>query len=227
MRYLIVWLAPSSLWSLTARLKVMITEKLQIQPPDSGPGFLEGDTYALQWRSAVPTDPPDISGLPSMDQALYLFTTVKFHLGQIYRFFDDEEASVSHVQEFYHGNAAAKASKCRLWFVQFLLVLAFGNAFLSRSRHTRDPPGSKFFVRVRSLMPDHASLWEDSLLAIEVLAMTGLYLYSIDYRESAHVYVCLSSNTLTLLVMRLTVLFCLGRSSNSHSTIGRITYSTS
>ncbi|RSL74474.1 hypothetical protein CEP52_004905 [Fusarium oligoseptatum] len=37
-------------------------------------------------------------------------------------------------------------------------------------------------------MPDHTALWKDSLLAIEVLAMAGLYLYSIDERESAHVF---------------------------------------
>ncbi|KAF7595575.1 hypothetical protein BBP40_005610 [Aspergillus hancockii] len=40
-----------------------------------------------------------------------------------------------------------------------------------------------------SLMPDHASLWKDSLLASETLALAGLYLYSIDHRESAHVYI--------------------------------------
>ncbi|PYH76783.1 hypothetical protein BO82DRAFT_436379 [Aspergillus uvarum CBS 121591] len=39
-----------------------------------------------------------------------------------------------------------------------------------------------------SLMPDHASLWKDSLLlAIEVPALASLYLYSIDQRESAHI----------------------------------------
>ncbi|BCR89890.1 Zn(II)2Cys6 transcription factor [Aspergillus chevalieri] len=185
-----IWLAPSSLWSLTARLKVMITEKLGLEPLNKSLGFLEGDVYALQWRPAAPNESPDINGLPSIDQALYLFNTVKFHLGQIYRFFDDDEAFVSHVREFYCGDAATKASECRLWFVQFLLVLAFGNAFLSRSsRNTKDPPGSKFFVRATSLMPDLASLWGDSLLAIEVLAMMGLYLYSIDHRESGHVYV--------------------------------------
>ncbi|KAB8070004.1 hypothetical protein BDV29DRAFT_194421 [Aspergillus leporis] len=65
---------------------------------------------------------------------------------------------------------------------QFLLVLAFGNAFLLQSRNVRDPPGSKFFVRAMS----------HSLLASEALAVAGLYLYSIDHRETAHIYVNLS-----------------------------------
>ncbi|QMW35971.1 hypothetical protein G4B84_011500 [Aspergillus flavus NRRL3357] len=111
-------------------------------------------------------DPPDISGLPSLDHALYLSETVKFHLGQSYRLYNEDE--------FIHN---------------FLLVLAFGTAFLHRSGRSKDPPGSKFFIRAMSLMPDQAPLWKGSLLAIEVLGMAGLYLYSIDQRESAHIYV--------------------------------------
>lgn len=186
-----VWLAPSSLWSFTARLKLMMTKKLHLELAHSPPDFLEGDIYSLQWTQSTTKGPLDTSGLPSIDQTLYLFNTVKFHLGQVYRFFD-EEAFVNHVKEFYYGSPAEKATECRLWFVQFLLVLAFGNAFLSRSRDTKEPPGSKFFVRAVALMPELSCLWQDSLLAIEVLAMIGLYLYSVDYRELAHVYVSLT-----------------------------------
>lgn len=186
-----VWLAPSSLWSFTARLKLMMTKKLHLEHAHSPPDFLEGDIYSLQWTQSTTKGPLDTSGLPSIDQTLYLFNTVKFHLGQVYRFFD-EEAFVNHVKEFYYGSPAEKATECRLWFVQFLLVLAFGNAFLSRSRDTKEPPGSKFFVRAVALMPELSCLWQDSLLAIEVLAMIGLYLYSVDYRELAHVYVSLT-----------------------------------
>ncbi|PYI17868.1 Zn(II)2Cys6 transcription factor, partial [Aspergillus violaceofuscus CBS 115571] len=183
-----VWLAPSSTWSFTARLTLLLAEKLALDSPYSAPNFSGEDIYVLRWKSCAPDDPPDISGLPSIDHALYLFNTVKFHLGQSYRFLD-EATFVEHLQEFYHGNAAEKAAESRLWFVQFLLVLSFGNAFLSsRCKYTTEPPGSKFFIRAMALMPDHASVWKDSLMAIEVLALAGLYLYSIDHRESAHVY---------------------------------------
>ncbi|KAE8346229.1 hypothetical protein BDV24DRAFT_176278 [Aspergillus arachidicola] len=186
-----IWLAPTSVWSFTARLSVMLTEKLQLESPYTTPSQLDKDIYPLQWKQAIAEGPPDISGLPSIDHALYLFNTVKFHLGVKYRFFD-EDTFLAHIHEFYNGNAAEKATESRLWFVQFLLVLAFGNAFLLQSRNVKDPPGSKFFVRAMALMPDHASLWKDSLLASETLALAGLYLYSIDHRESAHVYVRLS-----------------------------------
>lgn len=142
----------------------------------------------MRWRHVPAEEPPDISGLPSIDDALYQFNTVKHHLDQHYRFFD-EESFTRHLDEFYSGSSLEKATKDRLWFVHFLLVLAFGNAFLLRSRNTRDPPGSKFFLRAMSLLPDYTNLWTDGVLAVEVLALAGLYLYSIDHRESAHVYV--------------------------------------
>ncbi|KAL1634393.1 hypothetical protein SLS56_002403 [Neofusicoccum ribis] len=132
----------------------------------------------------------NITGLPSMDHALYLFNTVKFHLS--YRFFDDGEFT-KNVHEFYYGKAQEKATESRLWFVQFLIILAFGNALVRhKSRTPRKPRGAKYFVRAMSLMPDHTSMWKDSLLGIEVLILAGLYLYSIDQKESAHVYVKLS-----------------------------------
>ncbi|KAL4920415.1 hypothetical protein BDW62DRAFT_208935 [Aspergillus aurantiobrunneus] len=152
------------------------------------PSSLDKEVYPLRWRPAPVEDPPDISGLPSIDDALYLFNTVKHHLDQHYRFFD-EESFTTRLHEFYSGNSLQKATDNRLWFVHFLLVLAFGNAFLLRSRNTRDPPGSKFFLRAMSLMPDYTNLWTDGLLAVEVLALAGLYLYSIDHRKSAHVYI--------------------------------------
>lgn len=183
----LVWLAPSSMWSFTTRLTILMTEKLYFKYPDSAPSLVEKEVYPLRWDSCASNERPDISGLPSLDYALYLFDTVKFHLGQNYRFFD-EELFTKNIQEFYHGDPVKMATENRLWFVQYLLVLSFGTAFLSRTK-SDDPPGSNFFVRAMSLMPNHASLWKDSMLAIEVLAMAGLYLYSIDQRESAYIYV--------------------------------------
>lgn len=168
----------------------MMAEKLHLASPYNIPNSLDLKVYPLHWQQAhtatSATDPVDISGLPSVDHALYLVKTVKFHLDQRYRLLD-EDVFLPHIHEFYYGNPVRKATECRLWFVQFLLVLAFGNAFLLKSKDP--PPGSKFFVRAMALMPEHEALWNDGLLAIEVLALAGLYLYSVDHRESAHVYV--------------------------------------
>lgn len=171
----------------------MMTQKLQLEMPSNALTSSDG-IYSVQWKPYPVDEPPDISGLPPVDYALYLFDTVKFHLGQKYRFFD-EEALVKQIKDFYYGGAAEKIACSRLWFVQFLLVLAFGKAFLSHKKGSKDPPGANYFVRAMSLMPDHATLWRESLLAIEVLALAGLYLYSIGQRESSHVHVSCRERT--------------------------------
>lgn len=187
--YSIVWLAPSSAWSLTARLIVMLTENPDLGSDKDPPQFyLDGDIYPFAWPRATTPGLPDTSGLPSLNYALYLFQTVKFHLGRAYRFFD-EELFINHIHEFYNSTSNEKAVEPRFWFVQFLMVLALGNAFLSRPRNQKDPPGSKYFSRAMSAMPNYTSTGKDSLLAIEALALVGLYLYAIDHRESAHVHV--------------------------------------
>jgi proline utilization trans-activator len=174
----------------------MLTEKLNLNgSPYNTPAFGDNEAYPIQWEvgSAVKKK-PDVTGLPGLEDARYMFNTVKFHIGQIYRLFDDD-AFIANMEEFYGDNAAVeKANECRLWFVQFLVVLSLGKAFLSQSKSRTEPPGAKFFTRAMSLMPDHGSLWKDSLIAIDVLALAGLYLFSIDHRESGHVYVslCLS-----------------------------------
>lgn len=175
-----------------------MTEKLYSKYPDSAPTLVEKEVYPLRWDRCSSKDAPDISGLPSLDHALYLFATVKFHLGQNYRFFDEDQF-VQNVREFYQGDPVRMASEHQLWYIQYLLVLSFGTAFLCRTKSDK-PPGAEFFVRAMALMPDHASLWKDSLLAIEVLALAGLYFYSVDHRESAYIYVSTKTrptNTLT------------------------------
>lgn len=114
---------------------------------------------------------------------------MRFHFGQNYRFFD-EKAFIENTREFYASGAAKMASEHRLWFAQFLLVMAFGKAFLSGPQLLDEPPGARYFIRAMSVMPEITCVWKDSLLAIEVMALIGLYLYAIDQRESAHVYVC-------------------------------------
>ncbi|BCS23122.1 uncharacterized protein APUU_31347S [Aspergillus puulaauensis] len=182
------WLAPTSTWSFTARLKLMIAEKLHVETHYSDPELFDGDLYPIQWSPVPAGEHPDISNLPSIDHALYLFNTVKFHLGHNFRIINEDEF-IRNVDKFYYGDAVQQASQCRIWFVQFLLVLAFGNAFLMRTRNPTEPPGCKFFLRAMSLMPDHTALSRGGFVAIEVLALTGLYLYSIDHRSSAHVYI--------------------------------------
>lgn len=155
---------------------------------DSLQWYLDGDIYPFAWNQASISDPIDTSDLPSLDYVLYLFHIVRFRLGQTYRFFGDE-SFVPYVHRLYSDRPNAKATEPRFAFVRFLMVLALGNAFIARPRNQNDPPGSKYFVRAMSAMPKYTSTGKDSLLAIEAFALVGLYLYSIDHREAAHLHV--------------------------------------
>lgn len=130
-----------------------------------------------------------MSGLPSLADAKYLFNTVKFHIGQIYHLLD-ESAFIAELECFYlNDDPVGVPGGSRLWFVQFLLIIALGKGLLSQAKNQSDPPGARFFTRAMSLMPDHGEMWKSSLMAIDVLCLAALYLYSIDHRESANVYV--------------------------------------
>ncbi|KAI5925663.1 fungal-specific transcription factor domain-containing protein [Camillea tinctor] len=181
-----VWLAPWSTWSFTVRLMLMLDEKLHPENPSTHPGLIDPDVYTLTWETSSSAEFPDLSTLPSFNHAIYLFNTVKFHLGQTYRLFDEAEFE-DQIRNFY-TNASPRIDECRLWFVKFLLILAFGTAFQAPPTDTQEPPGAKIFKQAMALVPDTTSLWKDSLLAIEVLAFIGLYLFSIYERESAHIY---------------------------------------
>ncbi|KAJ5814186.1 uncharacterized protein N7503_000936 [Penicillium pulvis] len=184
-----IWLAPASPWSLTARLIVMMTEIFdQSSAKDPPQLYLDGDIYPFAWDHASVSGPIDTSDLPSLDYALYLYQIVQFRLGQAYRFFE-EDSFIKYLHRFYETRPDAKATEPRFLFVQFLLVLALGNAFIARPRNKTDPPGSKYFLRAMSAMPTNISTGKNSLFAIEALALVGLYLYAIDHREAAHVHV--------------------------------------
>lgn len=167
----------------------MMTERLGTKPPSSGfPDFhLDGDIYQLDWNDIGVPDPLSTRGLPSLDYALYLFDMTRFHLGQIYRFFEADSFR-ARIHDLYNHREPAATATSKIWFVQFLLVVAFGNAFLSRKK-CRKPPGSRFFARAMFLMPKHIQMGKDCFMLMEALALASLYLYAVDYREEAHINV--------------------------------------
>jgi hypothetical protein len=166
--------------------------------------YLDGDIYPFAWDHASASGPIDTSDLPSLDYALYLFQIVRFRLGQAYRLFE-EDYFINYLHRFYETRPDAKATEPRFWFVQFLMVLALGNAFISRPRNQKDPPGSKYFVRAISAMPTKISTGKNSLFAIEALALVGVYLYAIDHREAAHVHVSTGNDPTVVIIALLTI----------------------
>lgn len=161
--------------------------------------LLEPEVYDVPWPPMLLPE-VDISCLPSRSHALYLFTTVKFHFGQTYCLFDEKRFE-EEISAFYASAVQETPGDC-VWFIKFLLVLTFGTAFHTPQTSAKEPPGAKFFSRALAIMQNPTRLWKESLLGIEILAMTGLYLFCIDDRESAHCYVSLLSTFFFFLVKR-------------------------
>ncbi|KAB8235289.1 putative C6 transcription factor [Aspergillus alliaceus] len=183
-----LFLSPTSTWSFSRRVLTTIQTRLSPQNPTPLPLAVDGDAYQLQWRQASSDELPDISGLPSLEHAQYILNTVQFHFSHLYLLFDEDEF-LHHLHEFY-DNAAAKVQESRLWYVQFLIVLAFGEALLAPVRKASNTASwTKYFSRAMSLLPDITGLWQDPVLAIEVLTLIGLYFHSIDMRDTAYCYV--------------------------------------
>lgn len=179
------FLAPSSTWSFCRRVLALLMQQSpgSDNPPD--PFNYDGTAYRLRWKRISEDEDPDISNLPALDYALYFFNVVKFHLGQFSNIVD-EESYLQNLDEFY-VDTATKARSSRLWFAQYLLVLAFGKAFVGHASvgPSSSLPGVEYASRAMALLPDMSAVEGDGLFAIEVLCLASLYFQSIDMRIAA------------------------------------------
>lgn len=148
---------------------------------------LDGDSYKVAWNKFGSQQRPDLSNLPSTERAIYLMNTVKFHLGGLFRFFDEKEF-LQHMNEFY-SNAVEKVRTHRLWFAQYLLIVAFGTGLLNISTSPGILAGSDYFCRAMSVLPELPALHEEPVMAIEALSLIALYFYCLDMRQTAYSYV--------------------------------------
>ncbi|OQD90523.1 hypothetical protein PENANT_c001G02884 [Penicillium antarcticum] len=150
----------------------------------SDPFHIDGTAFRLRWRPFPPDDVPDVTNLPPLDYALFLFNTVKFYFGFL-SFMIDEPAYLRELHEFYK-DPAAKATSSRPWYCQYLLVLAFGKAFLTQKNSSGAPPGHQYASRAMSLLPDlSGGIDDDPLSCIQALSLGAVYLQSIDMRRAA------------------------------------------
>ncbi|KAH7142716.1 fungal-specific transcription factor domain-containing protein [Dactylonectria estremocensis] len=182
------YMGPTSTWSFFRRVITLVE---QCSPPStqspSEPFNTDGTAFRLTWAPLWVNEIPDISNLPPPDYALYLFHTVKFHFGPLFEIVD-EPVFLCRLKQF-DSNALQLVQTHRLWFVEYLLVLAFGEALLLKKGPSPTPAGSEFAARAMALIPDPAQLHDEGLLSIEILALAALYFHSIDMRVSAFQYI--------------------------------------
>ena len=180
----IVFLGVSSNWSFGRRVLRLVHEKVNDTPlPAEGLQF-EGSTYDLGWDGHRRTVAIDTSSLPTSDFAMFLINAVKFHCGRLFHLFD--ETLFMHYFTRFYEDPGNEANYPRLWFIHFLLILAFGKAFIVGANKSRRPPGAELFVQGMQLLPDITGLYTDPVQSIEILCCAALYLQCLDLRSAAY-----------------------------------------
>ena len=150
--------------------------------------LFESSTYDLGWNGLRDDVSSDYTPPFTTDHAQFLINAVKFHCSHLFHIFD--ERVFMHHFDLFHDPTHGIEKPPILWFIHYLLVLAFGKAFNVRIGKGRRPPGADLFVRAMKLLPDITFLCTDPVQAIEVLICVALYLQCIDMRNAAYNFVC-------------------------------------
>ncbi|RKK95176.1 hypothetical protein BFJ68_g14902 [Fusarium oxysporum] len=130
--------------------------------------------------------------MPSLDHAVFLINTVKFHCGQLFHLFD-EETFMAYLHEFY-ADPSSHIAAADLPYIHLLLILAFGKAFAENNNYqAKRPPGADYFVTALRLLPSIHILVYEPLISTEILCCIALYFESLDYRHSSHGFINLET----------------------------------
>ncbi|KAH7052257.1 fungal-specific transcription factor domain-containing protein [Macrophomina phaseolina] len=182
------YLGHSSTWAFSQQVMRFLQDHVDTSELGKYPIYVDFNAFNFDKARPWPREPPSTKGLPAMDYAVYLTNTVKFHMSPLFHVFE-EELFLPCLREFY-ANPKAYVASSPLWYLQFLLVMAFGKAFLTHPDSTGDrtPPGSDLFIRAITLMPDAAGMNQDPLLSMEVLCLLSIYLQALGRRLDAYAY---------------------------------------
>ncbi|KAI5920642.1 hypothetical protein F4810DRAFT_681999 [Camillea tinctor] len=181
------FLGPTSTWSFCRRALLLLEAHTPSSDGSTAPLNLDGTAFRMRWYPKSTVEDSDLKNLPAMDYALYLYNTAKFHLAELFSIVD--EPFFLEQFEAFHKNPRETAQTHKLWFIEYLLFIAYGQVFLGSGPWISAPPGSNLAARALSLLPDPAHMHEEQMLGIEVLALVALYLQSIDMRASAYQYI--------------------------------------
>ncbi|KAJ4051736.1 hypothetical protein NW761_008758 [Fusarium oxysporum] len=182
------YLGTSSNWSFTRRVLSLTHEYIHQSPISVDNLLFDGLAYDLGWDGSRITPALDPPVMPSLDHAVFLINTVKFHCGQLFHLFD-EETFMAYLHEFY-GDPSSHIAAADLPYIHLLLILAFGKAFAENNNYqAKRPPGADYFVTALRLLPSIHILVYEPLISTEILCCIALYFESLDYRHSSHGFI--------------------------------------
>ncbi|PWY72751.1 fungal-specific transcription factor domain-containing protein [Aspergillus eucalypticola CBS 122712] len=155
------YLGTSSNWSFARRVLSMVHEHVHKGCLPTEVLVFEGTAYDLGWDGSR-TDPSSESPLiPTLDHAIYLINAVKFRCGQLYHLFDDSDFMES-LYSFYSEDQQTRTKG--LWYIHFLIILAFGKMFTQVKYLKGKPLGISLFVKALQILPDHTLLYSSPIV---------------------------------------------------------------
>lgn len=167
----------------------MIRQCLNNQESPDVLAHVDGAALPLQFPNMQQTTAvASMHDMPTMDYAIYLTNTVKFHISQTYHIFD-EARFMKGLSSLYNDGPELATTRDRLWYVQYLIIIGFGKALMIGRGQDAAPPGTDYVMRALEFLPDVNGLYQDPLLAVEICCGLALFLQSVDHRNSAYVYV--------------------------------------
>ncbi|EAU30077.1 conserved hypothetical protein [Aspergillus terreus NIH2624] len=182
----IFYLGTSSNWSFSRKVLSLLHVHLYHSPLPTESLLFDESAYDLGWDGSRTAVSLEVPMTPSLDYSIYLINSVKFHAGQLYHLFD--EGSFMEALYAFHNQSDHQAAVSQLWYIQYLLLIAFGKAFVVQRNHGNTPAGYEFFLKALQLLPDITRLSREPIIATEVLCCIALYLQSLDFRSSAYGY---------------------------------------
>ncbi|KAF1851671.1 Zn(II)2Cys6 transcription factor [Cucurbitaria berberidis CBS 394.84] len=179
------YLGTSSNWSFHGQILNLVHEHIHKSPLPGAELLFDGSAYELPWDGTRSLPDSSAPIIPSIDYAIFLINAVKFHCAQLVHLFDEDEFNAN-LHAFY-SNSESGAWKGSLWYIHFLLIIAFGKSFVQHKHQPPRPPGADFFVRALQLLPDTSRLCSEPVTAVEILCCIALYFQSLDSRNAAYV----------------------------------------
>ncbi|KAF3046110.1 hypothetical protein E8E12_011155 [Didymella heteroderae] len=180
------YMGTSSNWSFHGQVLSLVHEHIHKSPLPAADLLFDGSAYDLPWDGTRHLPESASPVIPSVDHAIFLINAVKFHCAQMMHLFEEEEF-MSNLHTFYSSTGDKTVWKESLWYIHFLIIIAFGKTFVQQKHHSLRPPGADFFIHALQLLPDTNRLCRDPIVATEVLCCIALYLQSLDSRNAAHV----------------------------------------
>ncbi|KAI8277840.1 Proline utilization trans-activator [Colletotrichum sp. SAR11_57] len=175
-------------WSFSRHVLSVTHDHVCQSPLPTNSLLFDGCAYDLGWDGSRSTQALDSRFIPSIDYAIFLINAVKFHCGQMFHLFEVDEFMVN-MQNFYAKSSADRAEDTSLWYIHFLVVLAFGKSLIQRKSEGKRPSGADFFVRALQLLPDVTALCKEPILSSEILCSIAWYYQALDFRHAAHNFI--------------------------------------